>query len=48
LLYLVKWLRYEGIDEETSWLPADELDHALELATEFHRKYPDKPRPMGT
>src|SRR6266511_6191014 len=28
LLYLVKWLRYEGTNEETSWLPVDELTHA--------------------
>jgi len=27
LLYLVKWLGYEGTVDETSWLPADELGH---------------------
>ena len=43
LLYLVKWVGYEGTDEETSWLPADELGNAPDLITEFHRRYPDKP-----
>ncbi|KAG6330434.1 hypothetical protein ID866_8654 [Astraeus odoratus] len=31
LLYLVHWMGYEATDEETSWLPATELDHASEL-----------------
>ena len=43
LLYLVKWLRYEGTDEETSWLPMDELAHAPDLVEEFHQCYPNKP-----
>ena len=29
LLYLVRWAGYEGTDEETSWLVANELGHAL-------------------
>jgi hypothetical protein len=45
LLYLVKWSRYEGTDEETSWLPATELEHATELIMDFHLSYPHKPRP---
>jgi hypothetical protein len=45
LLYLVKWLGYEGTDDETSWLPADELSHASDLVSDFHKAYPDKPRP---
>ena len=36
LLYLVKWLGYEGTDKETSWLPVDELTHAPDLVDEFH------------
>ncbi len=36
LLYLVKWLGYKGTDEETSWLPMDELTHAPDLVKEFH------------
>ena len=43
LLYLVKWAGYEGTDEETSWLPATELDHASELVSSFHTKYPHCP-----
>ena len=34
---------YEGTDEEKSWLPATELDHAQELVTEFHVHYLCKP-----
>jgi hypothetical protein len=43
LLYLVCWSGYEGTDEETSWLPADELSHAPELVSNFHKAYPLKP-----
>jgi len=46
LLYLVKWLGYEGTDDETSWLPADELGHASDLVSDFHKAYPDKPGPF--
>jgi len=45
LLYLVRWSGYEGTDEETSWLPADELSHATELVSDFHKAYPNKPGP---
>ena len=38
LLYLVKWSVYEGTDEETSWLPANELGHASEIISEFHTR----------
>jgi hypothetical protein len=48
ILYLVRWSGYEGTDEETSWLPADELAHAKELVDDFHKAYPDKPRPNPT
>ena len=48
ILYLVRWSGYEGTDEETSWLPADELAHAKELVDDFHKAYPDKPRPDPT
>ena len=36
LLYLVHWSRYEGADEETSWLLADELGYVSELVHDFH------------
>jgi hypothetical protein len=45
LLYLVRWTGYEGTDEETSWITADELEHAQELVSDFHRAYPNKPGP---
>ena len=45
LLYLVHWLGYENTDEEFSWLPATELEHAKDLITDFHSAYPDKPGP---
>ena len=44
-LHLVKWSGYEDTDEETSWLPASELRHALEIISDFHDAYPDKPGP---
>ena len=43
ILYLVRWTGYEGTDEETSWITADELGNAQELVTDFHAAYPDKP-----
>src|SRR6266545_6135175 len=46
LLYLVKWLRYKGTDEETSWLSTDELSHVPDLVDEFHQRYPNKPGPI--
>ena len=45
LLYLVRWLSYEGTDEETSWLLATELGHASDLVSDFHSCYPAKPGP---
>ena len=43
---LVKWSGYEGTDEETSWLPANELGHASKNISEFHTRYPAKPGPL--
>lgn len=45
LQYKVRWEGYEGTDKEFSWLPATELEHAPELVSDFHRKYPNKPAP---
>jgi hypothetical protein len=42
-LYLVKWLGYDGTDQETEWLPATELVHAQEPIADFHKAYPSKP-----
>ena len=46
LLYLVKWSGYESTDEETSWLPANELGHASKFVSKFHTRYPAKPGPL--
>ena len=48
LLYLVRWAGYKGSDEETSWITADELAHARELVQDFHKAYPNKPRPSAS
>src|ERR1700730_3859047 len=47
LLYLVQWTRYEGTNEETSWLPATELVNASEAVSDFHHAYPNKPGPLN-
>jgi Chromo (CHRromatin Organisation MOdifier) domain len=46
LLYLVRWSGYEGTDEETSWIPANELGHVSKIVSEFHLRYPSKPGPL--
>ena len=48
LLYLVRWAGYEGTDEETSWITADELAHAKELVKDFHKAYPNKSKPSAS
>ena len=47
IVYLVQWTGYEGTDEETSWTLANELGHASEIITDFHKAYPDKPGPWN-
>ena len=47
LLYLVRWLGYKNTDEEFSWLPATELEHAKDLISNFHSAYPNKPSPLS-
>src|SRR5258707_15429945 len=43
--YLVCWASYEGTDKETTWIAADDLEHALELTSLFHQHYLHKPGP---
>src|SRR5258708_10925272 len=45
LCYLVRWSRYEGMEEETSWVSAQDLEHALEVVRVFHHHYLAKPGP---
>ena len=47
IVYLVRWTSYEGSDEETSWVLANELGHASEIITDFHKAYPNKPGPWN-
>ena len=47
LLYLVGWSRYEGTNEETSWIPANELGHASKIVSQYHLHYPNKPGPLS-
>src|SRR5258707_828962 len=39
LHYLVCWSRYEGMEEETSWVSAQDLEHAQEVIGIFHHHY---------
>src|ERR1700731_5438777 len=48
LLYLVQWTGYKGTNEETSWLPATELENASEAVSDFHHAYPSKPGPLNS
>ena len=41
LRYTVKWVGYNDPTDE----PADYLDHAREIITNFHHRYPNKPGP---
>ena len=45
IIYLVCWTGYEGTDEETSWILANELGHASKIVADFHKAYPSLPRP---
>ena len=47
IVYLFQWTGYEGTDEETSWILANELGHAPKIITNFHKAYPDKPGPWN-
>ena len=48
LLHLIRWAGYKGTNQETHWLPAMELKHAIELVQDFHESYPNKPRPLNS
>ena len=45
LRYMIRWLGYQDHPEEYEWLYEDQLGHAQELVSEFHRAHPDKPGP---
>ena len=48
LLYLFQWARYEGTDEETSWILATKLGNAQKLIADVHSTYSNKPGPHNT
>jgi len=41
LKYTVKWTGYQDLTE----VPADYLENAQQVVANFHRRYPEKPRP---
>src|SRR5258708_2453732 len=45
LHYLVHWMGYEGMEEETSWISTQDLEHAQDVVWVFHHHYPSKPGP---
>src|SRR5260221_841189 len=45
LRYLVHWMGYEGTEEETSWISAQDLEHAQDVVWVFHHRYLSKPGP---
>ena len=45
LHYYMRWLGYEGTDEEFSWVNASDVTNASDLVATFHSSYPDKPGP---
>ena len=46
LLYKVIWLEYENTGDESEWISASELTHAVDLVSDFHISYPTKPSPL--
>ena len=46
LLYKVIWLGYKDTGDESEWISASELTHAVDLISDFHIAYPTKPGPL--
>ena len=42
LQYLVRWLGYEGTDEEQTWTSAVDLENSAELVEAFHAQNPSR------
>jgi hypothetical protein len=45
LVYLVRWTGYERTPDESSWEPAEHLEHVPDLVHQFHCQHPNKPGP---
>ena len=41
--YLIKWKGYS--DTHNEWVPAENCDNAKDVVEDFHKKFPQKPRP---
>ena len=46
LLYKVIWLGYEDTGDESEWIPASKLSHAVNLVSDFHIAYSANPGPL--
>src|SRR5260221_10320826 len=46
--YLVRWTRYEGTEEETSWISTQDLEHTQDVIRIFHHCYLSKPGPTDS
>jgi len=46
LLYKMIWLGYEDTGDESKWISASKLTHAVDLVSDFHIAYPTKPGPL--
>ena len=46
LLYKVIWLGYKDTGDESKYISASELTHAIDLVSDFHIVYPTKPGPL--
>ena len=42
LQYLTKWKGYDA----PTWQPVEDMEHASDAVLDFHRLYPEKPRPV--
>jgi hypothetical protein len=45
LQYLVEWVGYEDSPEHQTWEPAKNLENSMDYVRDFHRRYPNKPKP---
>jgi len=46
LFYLIQWAGYEGTPDKYSWLPANELENAANLVSDYYSHFLEKPSPL--
>jgi hypothetical protein len=44
LQYKVRWIEHPP---DRKWYPAENFDHAKEIVTDYHDRYPNKPEPQS-